>query len=194
MIHHPLNGVLALADRPADHDHHQEPEEAGGRRSTRDIDRGRTKITELATQVASPRNKERSICKASTPKPILNTSLPAQFRQIRIELAREPGHPEGDTGFAYVIVAPLDADDRIDAKLWREHREACRITRLRPDQEDQHGHLVHRGRRLGVQLRAGMPDEVGFHFADERFVFGEYVSINEVGKMHTYRVVLVSHL
>ena len=86
------------------------------------------------------------------PKPILNTSLPAQFRQIRIELAREPGHPEGDTGFAYVIVAPLDADDRIDPKLWREHREACRITRLRPDQDDQHGHLVQPRRRLGVQL------------------------------------------
>ena len=79
------------------------------------------------------------------PEPILNTSLPAQFRQIRIELAREPGHPEGDTGYAYVIVAPLDAEDRIDAKLQREHHEACRVTRLRPDQDDQQGLLVHRG-------------------------------------------------
>jgi hypothetical protein len=41
---------------------------------------------------------------------------------------------------------------------------------------------------------ADVPDEVGFHFADERFVPDEYVSINEVGKMHTYRVVSVSHL
>ncbi len=59
----------------------------------------------------------------SHPKPILNASLPAQFRRIRIELAREPGHPEGDGGFAYIIVAPLDTDDRIDPTLWREHRE-----------------------------------------------------------------------
>jgi hypothetical protein len=73
------------------------------------------------------------------PRPILNASLPSQFRQIRLELAREPGHPEGESGFAYVIIAPLDADDRIDAKLHREHREACRITRFRPDQDDQHG-------------------------------------------------------
>jgi hypothetical protein len=50
------------------------------------------------------------------PKPILNASLPAQFRQVRIELAREPGHPEGDTDVAYVIIAPLDADDRIDLR------------------------------------------------------------------------------
>jgi hypothetical protein len=127
------------------------------------------------------------------PKPILNTSLPPPFRQIRIELAREPGHPEGDTGFAYVIVAPLDANDRIDPALWREHREACRITRLRPGQEDQHGHLVHRGGGWALHY-ANTPDEVGYHFKDERFISGEYVSINESGKMHTYRVASVARL
>jgi hypothetical protein len=127
------------------------------------------------------------------PKPILNASLPAQFRRIRIELAREPGHPEGDSGFAYVIVAPLDTDERIDPKLWREHREACRVARLRPDQDDQHGHLVHRGSGWAFHY-PDTPDEVGFHFTDERFVAGEYVSINEGRKMHTYRVASVSHL
>lgn len=127
------------------------------------------------------------------PKPILNTSLPAQFRQIRIELAREPGHPEGDAGLAYVIVAPLDANDRIDPKLWRAHREACRITRLQPDRDDQHGQLVHTGEGW-IFSYPEVPDAVGYHFADERFVFGEYVSINEDGKMHTYRVVSVTHL
>lgn len=131
------------------------------------------------------------------PRPILNASLPAQFRQIRIELAREPAHPEGDATVAYVIIAPLDADDRIDPALWREHREACRITRLRPDQKDAHGYLVHRrdgGWAFHYDRGADVPDEVGFHFADERFVSGEYVSINEGGKMHTYRVAAVSHL
>jgi hypothetical protein len=131
------------------------------------------------------------------PKPILNTSLPPQFRQIRIELAREPGHPEGDAATAYLIVAPLDAGDRIDAKLWREHREACRIARLRPGHDDTHGHLVHRqggGWAFRYDGGTGVPDEVGFHFADERFVSGEYVSINEAGKMHTYRVTSISHL
>lgn len=130
-------------------------------------------------------------------KPILNASLPAQFRQIRIELAREPGHPEGDTSVAYVIVAPLDAGDRIDPTLWREHREACRITRFRPDKHDAHGYLIHRhggGWAFHYDAAANIPDEVGFHFADERFVSGEYVSINEGGKMHTYRVASVSRL
>jgi hypothetical protein len=131
------------------------------------------------------------------PKPILNASLPAQFRRIRIELAREPGHPAGDAGVAYVLVAPLDPNDRIDAKLWRDHRDACRVVRLRPAEGDRHGYIVHRqggGWAFHYDTDANMPDEVGFHFADERFVSGEYVSINEAGKMHTYRVASVSHL
>ena len=100
--------------------------------------------------------------KTAHPTPILNTTLPPQFRQIRIHLAREPGHPEGDAGVAYVIVAPLDADERIDPKLWREHREACRITRLRPDRPDHHGHLVRRqggGWAFHYESGANMPDE-----------------------------------
>ena len=131
----------------------------------------------------------------SRPKPILNASLPAQFRKIRIELAREPDHPEGDAGVAYVILAPLDANDKIDPALWRAHREACRITRSRPSEEDEHGHLVHRqGGGWILHYESNKPDATGFHFADERFVSGEYVSINEAGKMHTFRVTSISHL
>jgi hypothetical protein len=131
------------------------------------------------------------------PKPIRNTSLPRQFRQIRLELAREPDHPEGEAAVGYVIVAPLDPNDRIDARLWREHREACRIARLRPNEDDALGHLVHRpggGWAFHYDADADVPDEVGVHLADERFVLGEYVAIREAGKTHTYRVVVVSYL
>jgi len=61
-------------------------------------------------------------------KPILNTSLPLQFRQIRLELAREPSHPEGDSSVGYIVIAPLAPDGRIDPESWKEHREACRVT------------------------------------------------------------------
>ena len=40
----------------------------------------------------------------------------------------------------------------------------------------------------------GLPDEVGYHFAEERFRVGEYVSVNEGGKLHTYRVTAASYL
>jgi hypothetical protein len=130
-------------------------------------------------------------------QPILNASLPAQFRQIRIALAREPGHPDGDAEVAYILVAPLDAEDRIDPKLWKAHREACRVVRQRPDEQDRLGQLVHRqGGRWAFHYdgEAAPSDEVGYHFADERFVVGEYVSLKEPDKMHTYRVTTVSYI
>ncbi|MEH6952736.1 hypothetical protein V4R08_15805 (plasmid) [Nitrobacter sp. NHB1] len=131
-------------------------------------------------------------------KPILNTSLPLQFRQIHLELAREPGHPEGDSGVGYIVIAPLASDGRIDPKSWKEHREACRVTRLRPDGDDDDvGHLVHRPGgtwAFHYDSASNLPDEAGYHFEDERFVPGEYVSINEGGTMHTYRVRSVAHL
>ena len=94
-------------------------------------------------------------------------------------------------------MAPLDSEDRIDPKLWREHRDACRVVRQRPDEQDKHGHLVHRpggGWGFHYDNETNLPDDVGYHFADERFVVGEYVSISESGKMHTYRVTTVSYL
>jgi hypothetical protein len=130
-------------------------------------------------------------------KPILNASLPAQFRQIRIALAREPGHPEGDDDVSYIFVVPVDPNGRIDSKLWRAHREACRVARQHPNEQDEHGHLVQQpggGWGFHYDGEANLPDEAGYHFADERFVVGEYVSINERGKMHTYRVTSMSYL
>lgn len=130
-------------------------------------------------------------------KPILNASLPAQFRQIRIVLAREAGHPDGDDEIAYIFVAPVDTEGRIVPKLWRAHREACRVSRQRPNEQDQLGHLVYHPRGawgFHYDGETKLPDDLGFHFADERFVVGEYVSINEHGKMHTYRVTTVPHL
>ncbi|MCD0422042.1 hypothetical protein LOC51_32925 [Rubrivivax sp. JA1024] len=143
------------------------------------------------------RNDRSETMTKATPSAILNTSLPACFRQIRLELAREPGHPEGEANIAYVIIAPLDAEDRIDPEVWKKHREACRVSRQRPHQPDSLGHLVHRpGGSWAFQYDSDtkLPDEAGYHFADERFVQGEYVSLREEGDMHTFRVVAVSRL
>ncbi|PWT87748.1 MAG: hypothetical protein C5B56_09925 [Proteobacteria bacterium] len=131
----------------------------------------------------------------SSPAPILNASLPSTFRQIRIELARERGHPEGAHDIAYILVAPLDDDGHIDAQVWRQNREACRVARLRPGVEPVHGHLVHlRGGSWAFEYDAGIPDEKGYHFNEERLVPGEYVSVNEEGRMHPFRVVSVARL
>jgi hypothetical protein len=126
------------------------------------------------------------------------TSLPSAFRRIRLELAREPGHPGGDSAYGYDFLAPLDAGGRIDAKLWKENRKACSVHRFRPGyDDDQLGQLV-RGRsgKWFFDYEEGdHDDEQGFRFGEEQFVVGEYVSIREDdGKMHTFRVAAVERL
>ena len=41
------------------------------------------------------------------------------FHHIRLELAREPGHPAGAPDEGYDIVAPLDTDGRVDGDAQR---------------------------------------------------------------------------
>jgi hypothetical protein len=122
------------------------------------------------------------------------SNLPRAFRKIRLELAREKGHPAGSSGYGYILVAPLNADRRIDVELWKSHRDACRVVRFRPTGDDEVGHLVHRpggSWALHYDIRGNDADEAGYHFQDEQFEIGEYVSIREASAMHTYRVVSV---
>lgn len=129
--------------------------------------------------------------------PILGSSLPHGFRKIRLELARERGHPEGDSEIAYVLIAPLDTASRIDLETWKDHREASRVVRQRPGERDQAGHLVRT--RNGAwafhyDVRGGKQDETGYRFEDEKFAIGEYVSVMENGRPHVYKVVSVARL
>jgi hypothetical protein len=122
-------------------------------------------------------------------------ALPPEFRRIRLELARERGHPEGSRATGYELVAPLDHNHRLSDELWRGYRDNCRVRRFREGEDDQMGHLA---RRPGgwwyfdYDPESSSDDEAGYRLGDERFVSGEYVSIaDEAGHMHTYRVVSV---
>jgi hypothetical protein len=126
--------------------------------------------------------------------PLRNTSLPREFRYIRLERARDHDHPEGDSKTAYILIAPLDTESRIDAEAWREHKEACRVVRKRPGGDDNLGHLVHGpggSWRFRYDVAGTIPDETGHHFGDERFEPGEYLSIREGDGVNLYRVVSV---
>ncbi len=125
------------------------------------------------------------------------TKLPRSFRQIRLELAREKSYPVGSSSYGYILVAPLNPDRKIDTEMWKTHRDACRVVRFRPTGDDEVGHLVHRpggSWALRYDIRGNDDDEAGYHFQDERFEIGEYVSICEADDMHTYRVVSVEPL
>jgi len=126
--------------------------------------------------------------------PLRNTSLPRAFRYIRLERARDHGHPDGDGKIVYILIAPLDDNSRIDPKIWREHKEACRVVRRRPDGEDNLGHLVHGpggSWQFHYDVAGTTPDEAGYHFDDEKFEPGEYLSIREADGVNVYRVISV---
>jgi hypothetical protein len=120
--------------------------------------------------------------------------LPASFRRIRLLLAREAGHPDGSAENGYDLIAPLDTEQRLDAALWKTHRDRFRFVRFKPGEDREIGHLLHRPGGAWAfrhDISGNDDDATGFRFQNERFVVGEYVSIREDDKLHTYRVVAV---
>ena len=114
---------------------------------------------------------------------------------VHLELGREPGHPEGDSSYGYDLLLPLGADGRLDAAMWKTHRDLCRVRRFGKGEPDRIGVL---NRKPGGQWffdydsESESDNETGYHFGDEQFVVGEYVSLIEVdGETHAYRVTKV---
>lgn len=127
------------------------------------------------------------------------TILPHTFKRIRLNLARSKEFPQGSSKRGYEFVAPLDASGHIDAALWKQHRDHCRVRRFWEGEEDEIGHLVHRpgGPEHSRWVFDYNPtraddDESGYRFGAHAFRLGEYVSIrDEDGEMHTFQVASV---
>lgn len=124
--------------------------------------------------------------------------LPKNFRHIKLELARESGHPGGDDMHGYDILAPLTKDGHIDGDVATAHKKSCRVRRFRPGEEDKIGLLLRGpGGRWSFDYddTISRDDEAGYRFGDELFIMGEYVSIREDnGEMHTFRVMQVEDI
>jgi len=118
------------------------------------------------------------------------------LKRIRLELARNQQFPEGSARHGYEFVAPLGADNHIDAEGWRRHRADCRVRRFWDGEPEETGHLVHRrgGSWAFHYDLQGDPDvdEPGYRFDSHAFKEGEYVSITEQdGELRTFRVAWV---
>jgi hypothetical protein len=125
-------------------------------------------------------------------------ALPPEFRQIHLELAREPGHPEGSRATGYDLVAPLDADNRLSPELFHQYREHCRVHRFREGEDDMIGRLARKpggAWYFDYDTDIESDDEDAFRLGSEQFTVGEYISVrDEHGRMHTYRIVSVRPL
>lgn len=116
---------------------------------------------------------------------------------IRMERARERGHPEGSSRDGYEFVAPLDGSARIDPDGWHNNRADCLVSRFREGEATLQGRLARRpggAWYFDYDRSEDSDDEAGFRFGDELFAIGEYVSIKERDGMHTYRITMVEPL
>ena len=124
--------------------------------------------------------------------------LPANFRRIRLELAREPGHPEGDSRIGYSVIAPLDKNGRLDVETVRAHKGKCQVVRFRAGRDHEEGYLRRRpGGSWAFHYEfddGDEDDDPAFRLGDHRFVESEYVTIEEDEGAHTYRVAKVEPL
>jgi len=119
--------------------------------------------------------------------------LTPNFRSIRLLLARESGHPAGDTEIGYDILAPLGPDGRLLAAEWKSQQAACRVRQFGVEAGERIGRLRRKpgGQWYFDYAEGELDDEIGFRFGEERFVVGEYVSVKAGGKEHTYQVARV---
>jgi hypothetical protein len=128
------------------------------------------------------------------------TQTPATLlRRVRMELAREPGHPDGSRNIGYEFIAPVSDDGRILEDAFHKLKERCRVRRFNEGEPDEVGHVVRkRGGAWAFHYDIhGDPthDDTGFKINSHRFVPGEYVSIREPeGQLKTYRVITVLEL
>jgi hypothetical protein len=118
----------------------------------------------------------------------------SRYHHIRLELAREPGHPAGAADEGYDIVAPLDPDGRLDGAAWRAEPGRGHVRRFSGNETVGAGRLSQDedGSWILDMDQGDDEDAVGFRFGDERFVAGEYVSLSlPLGEQHTYVVARV---
>jgi hypothetical protein len=116
------------------------------------------------------------------------------LKRITLRLARNPeaGFPDGDNHRGYTIVAPLDADGRLDVDAWRAERKKCTVIRFSPDADERaDGWLTHHGSHWSFrydQADEG-PDEPLFRLSEHKLVAGEYVSVADPdGPTLVYRI------
>lgn len=113
------------------------------------------------------------------------------LKVITLELARNPGAPEGDANHGYVFRAPLDARGYFDRYQWAAMKPLCTVRRLEKGAEAESGLLVlnARGKWVFSYAPGDADDETLFRLASHRFAPGDYVTITEHdGMERTFKV------
>ena len=115
------------------------------------------------------------------------------MKTVRLELARNPGFPDGAADCGYEIRVPLDASSHIDLGAFRKHAEACVVRRFWRGEGEQSGELIHGRHGWAFSYGPGEADDEPLYRLDSHALrVGEYVTIREYdGPTYTFRVARV---
>ena len=103
-----------------------------------------------------------------------------QWTLARLELARTPEFPEGSASRAYLLRLPLGDDGLIDDAALSEDPAQATVRRSWPDQADQSGYLVRKGRGWAFSHALGEDDdEALYHLEAHPIRLGEYLTLTE---------------
>jgi hypothetical protein len=114
---------------------------------------------------------------------------------IRLELGRTPGTPDGDRRHGYEFIAPLDRNGHLDAIEWTVKRDRCCVRCFRPLRADRKGMLRHvsRGWRFDYVPDRTDDDEPIFRLDRHIIAPGLYVNITEEdGMQRPFRIATVT--
>lgn len=114
---------------------------------------------------------------------------------IRLELGRGRGAPQGDSRHGYEFTAPLTAEGHLDAAAWKTHKTACTVRSFRPGAEERLGLLRHVGQGWRFDYVAGETGDDEPFFKLDRHVIapGLYVSVTEEdGEQRPFKIVSVA--
>ncbi|HEX2592640.1 MAG TPA: hypothetical protein VHL34_14150 [Rhizomicrobium sp.] len=108
-------------------------------------------------------------------------STQPHLKQVRLELARCAGFPDGSQEHGYELTAPLNADGSLSAELWRAEKDKCVVRRFWPGEQDRTGYLRHLGHgwRLDYDPETHSDDAPIFKLDRHHLLPGAYVSITE---------------
>lgn len=117
--------------------------------------------------------------------------MTAQWKIVRLELARTRAFPEGSTSHAYVLRLPLHDDGLIDEAAITFHPELATVRREWPDEPVHQGYVVRKSAGWAFSYALGDDDdEALFHLESHPIVLGGYLTVTEPdGERLPYRVV-----
>ena len=115
----------------------------------------------------------------------------AEWKLVRLELARTADYPEGSSDRAYVLRLPLDEDGLIYEAAIAFHPELATVRRSWPNERDRKGYLVKKPNGWAFSYALGDDDdEAIYHLEFHPIRLGDYITLTESdGERLPFRVV-----